>query len=86
MRTIGQWMARIRAMGNEFKSAFDDMDMDNEVAEIRREIQQMKDAGKIDLGLDEEMRAIDNDIREGTDMSSPHKPVSEFSSDKPSDD
>jgi len=86
MRTIGQWMARIRAMGNEFKSAFDDMDMDNEVAEIRREIQQMKEIGKVDLGLDEEMRALDNDIREGTDLSSPHKPEPEANSDQPSDD
>ena len=34
MRTIGQWMAKFRAMGNEFKSAFDDMGVDDEVAAI----------------------------------------------------
>lgn len=84
MRTIGQWMARIRAMGNEFKSAFEDMDVDNEVASIRREIEEMKAMGKIDLGLDGEMRALDEDIRKGTDLSSPHKPTPK--DDVPSDD
>jgi len=84
MRTIGQWMARIRAMGNEFKSAFDDMDVDNEVASIRREIEEMKAMGKIDLGLDGEMRALDEDIRKGTELSSPHKPTPKH--DDPSDD
>jgi sec-independent protein translocase protein TatB len=74
MRTIGQWMARIRAMGNEFKSAFDDMDMDNEVASIRREIEEMKSLGQVDPDLDDEMRALNKDLRESTDLSSPHKP------------
>ncbi len=78
MRTLGQWMARIRAMGNEFKSAFEDMDVDSEVAAIRREIEEMKALGEIDTDLDDEMRALNRDLREGTDMSSPHSP-------KPSD-
>lgn len=84
MRTIGQWMARIRAMGNEFKSAFDDMDVDNEVAAIRREIEEMKSLGNLDSEIDGEMRALDDDIRKGTDMSSPHK--AESKTDAPSDD
>ncbi len=84
MRTIGQWMARIRAMGNEFKSAFDDMDVDNEVAAIRREIEEMKSLGNLDVEISDEMRALDDDIRKSTDMSSPHKP--ETTDDKPSDD
>ena len=84
MRTIGQWMARIRAMGNEFKSAFDDMDVDGEVAAIRREIEEMKSLGNLDKELDGEMRALDEDIRKGTDMSSPHTP--EPKDDAPSDD
>lgn len=74
MRTLGQWLARVRAMGNEFKSAFDDMDMDGEVASIRREIEQMKDLGKLDPELDGEMKALNAELREATDMSSPHKP------------
>lgn len=84
MRTIGQWMARIRAMGNEFKSAFDDMDVDNEVAAIRREIEEMKSLGKLDPELDGEMRALNEDIRKSTDLSSPHKPAPK--NDTPTDD
>jgi sec-independent protein translocase protein TatB len=84
MRTIGQWMARIRAMGNEFKSAFDDMDMDEDVAAIRREIEEMKSLGKLPSDLDDEMRALNKDIREATDMSSPHKPKPK--NDTPSDE
>ena len=84
MRTMGQWMARIRAMGNEFKSAFDDMDIDNDVAAIRREIEEMKSLGQLPSDLDDEMRALNEDIREGTDMSSPYKPVPK--DDTPSDD
>lgn len=78
MRTIGQWVARIKSMGNEFKSAFDDMDVDNEVAAIRREIEEMKNLGKLDPELDGEMRALDRDIRDdirnSTEKSSPHAP------------
>ncbi len=84
MRTMGQWMARIRAMGNEFKSAFDDMDIDNDVAAIRREIEEMKSLGQLPADLDDEMRALNEDIREGTDLSSPYKPVPK--DDTPSDD
>ena len=42
MRTLGQYMARIRALGNEFKSAFDEMDVDDEVAAIRRRLKSLK--------------------------------------------
>ncbi|WP_189580704.1 Sec-independent protein translocase protein TatB [Litorimonas cladophorae] len=75
MRTVGQWIARIRAMGNEFKSAFDDMGMDAEVASIRREIEEMKNLGKLDPELDGEMKALNAELREATDLSSPHKPA-----------
>jgi len=83
MRTMGQWMAKFRAMGNEFKSAFDDMGVDDDVAAIRREIEEMKSLGQVPADLDDEMRALDQDIRKGTDMSSPHKPTPK---DTPSDD
>jgi len=74
MRTIGQAMARIRAMGNEFKSAFDDMDVDGEVAAIRREIEEMKSLGQIDPDIDDEMRALNQELRDSTNLSSPKAP------------
>ena len=36
MRSLGQFMTKIRAMGQEFKDAFDDMAAETEMAELRR--------------------------------------------------
>jgi len=75
MRAIGQFMAKVRSMGNEFKQAFDDMGAEEEIAEMRREIEELKKVGKLDGVVDEdlrhEMRALDSDIRDATDLSSP---------------
>lgn len=75
MRTMGQFMAKMRAMGQEFKDAFDDMDADSEIKAMRQEIEELKNLGKLENLTDgkfaDEMRMLDNDIREATDMSSP---------------
>lgn len=78
MRTVGGFMAKIRAMGQEFKDAFDDMGADEEMAELRKEIEDLKKMGKLenlsDEAFAEDMRALDNDLREGTDLNSPKAP------------
>lgn len=75
MRSMGQFMAKIRGMGQEFKDAFEDMGADDEIAAMRREIEELKNLGKLenlaDGNLADEMRQLDTDIREATDMSSP---------------
>ena len=75
MRTLGQFMAKMKAMGQEFKDAFEDMGADEEIAAMRREIEELKNLGKLenlaDGNLADEMRAPDSDIRSSTDMSSP---------------
>lgn len=75
MRSLGGFMSRIRAMGQEFKDAFDDMGADAEMAELRREIDELKSMGKLsnlsDEAFDEDMRALDRELRDGTDLSSP---------------
>ena len=58
------------------------MDADGEVAAIRKELEEMKSLSKFDPELDDEMRSLNNDLREAADMSSPHKP-SKPASDKP---
>ena len=70
MRTLGGFMARIRAMGQEFKDAFNDMDLDDEVKSLRAEIAQMKSLGYMDEDLDGEMKALDTELRDATDLSS----------------
>ncbi|MDB2438198.1 Sec-independent protein translocase protein TatB [Hellea sp.] len=75
MRTLGGMMAKVRAMGQEFKDAFDDMDAEDEIAQMRKEIEELKNLGKIEnlVGDDvaNEMRELDSDLRNVADMSSP---------------
>ena len=75
MRTMGGFMAKIRAMGQEFKDAFDDMGADDEIAQMRKEIEELKNLGKMEnlIGDDvvSEMRELDADLRDATDLSSP---------------
>ena len=75
MRTLGGFMAKIRAMGQEFKDAFHDMGAEDEIAQMRKEIQELKNLGKLEnlVGDDiqNEMRELDSDLREATDLSSP---------------
>ena len=75
MRSLGQFMARMRALGQEFKNAFDDMGAEAEMAELRREIEELKKLGKLenlsDEAFAEDMRALDDELREGTDLASP---------------
>ncbi len=75
MRSMGQFMAKVRAMGQEFKDAFEDMDASEDIAAMRKEIEDLKNLGKLenlaDGDLAHEMRELDNDIRDATDMSSP---------------
>ncbi len=75
MRTMGQFMAKVRAMGQEFKEAFEDMDAGDEIAAMRREIEELKSIGNLENLSDgdfaSEMRELDNEIRAATDASSP---------------
>ena len=73
MRTLAGFMARIRAMGQEFKDAFNDMDLDDEVKQLRAEIAQMKSLGALDDDLREDVDALNDlgtELRDATDMSS----------------
>ncbi|WP_051279081.1 Sec-independent protein translocase protein TatB [Hellea balneolensis] len=75
MRTLGGFMAKVRAMGQEFKDAFADMDAEDEIAQMRKEIEELKNLGKLEnlVGDDvtQEMRELDAEMRDATDLSSP---------------
>ena len=75
MRTLGGFMAKVRAMGQEFKDAFEDMGAEDENAQMRKEIEELKELGKLEnlVGDDiqNEMRELDSDLRDATDLSSP---------------
>lgn len=66
MRKLGQAMAKIRALGQDFKDAFADMEAETEMAELRKEIQALKDMGTLtDDDLSGEMREIKTIMRDG---------------------
>lgn len=87
MRSIGSFMAKIRAMGQEFKSAFEEMGEATEMNELRREIEELKNMGKLsnlsDDAFKEDMRRLDEEIREGTSLDNPK--ASEAKTDTPKD-
>lgn len=66
MRTVSEFMTKARAMGQEFKGAFDEMSSELEMADIRGEIDALKHLDNFpemtDTSLREEMQAIDQDI------------------------
>ncbi len=72
MRKAGQFMAKIKSLGQEFKSAFDQIGDDDELADLRREIDELKAMGQMsnlsDEAFEEDMRALDKDLRDGVDM------------------
>ncbi len=67
MRTAGRFMAKVKAMGNEFKDAFNQIGADEELANLRKEIDELKSLGQIsnlsDETFEEDMRALDNELR-----------------------
>lgn len=72
MRKAGQFMAKIKSLGQEFKSAFDQIGDDDELADLRREIDELKAMGQMsnlsDEAFEEDMSALDKDLRDGVDM------------------
>ncbi|WP_371395502.1 Sec-independent protein translocase protein TatB [Fretibacter rubidus] len=87
MRKMGAAMAKVRAMGQEFKDAFADMEAETEMAELRKEIAALKDMGKLenlsDEAFAEDMRSLDDDIRSATEMSNPKTPDTPTETPKP---
>jgi sec-independent protein translocase protein TatB len=68
MRRIGQFMARMRAMANEFRASFDEMARQSELDELRKEVQALRQGQGI-YPLGAEADAAFRDIR--TDLSQP---------------
>jgi len=68
MRNIGKFFSTLQSLGNEFKTAFADMDATNEISEIQKEISSLKDFGKyenfLDSDIKEELFSLDAELRE----------------------
>ena len=73
MRTAGRFMAKIKMMGQEFKDAFNQIGEDEELVNLRKEIDELKAMGQMsnlsDEAFEEDMRALDDDLRDVTSTS-----------------
>ena len=63
MRQIGQFVARGRAMANEFRSAFDDIARQAELDDLRQEIESLKRENAVSQAVDD-LKAVESDINE----------------------
>lgn len=77
MRTVGRYVGKIKAMGQEFKDAFDEMGRQSEIAELRAEIDELKKSGRIsnltEEAFNEDLMELDTELRESTSMSHPRQ-------------
>ena len=75
MRTLGKGMAKMRAMASEFTQAFDDMGAQQEMADLRKEIEELKNMGSMDGLADkvigDDLRNLDTELRGVVDKPNP---------------
>jgi sec-independent protein translocase protein TatB len=68
MRNIGNFFSSLQSLGNEFKSAFAEMDASNEISEIQKEISNLKDIGNYENFLDSDIKgellSLETELRE----------------------
>jgi sec-independent protein translocase protein TatB len=98
LRKLGQFVARIRDMANEFRASFDEMARQSELDELRKEVQAMRDgqytapmrdaaaqAGDASH-VDQVFADIDASLNSGTTRVAPfqaHQPASTFDTPEP---
>ena len=73
LRQVGRWVAKVKAMGAEFREAFDEMGAEAEIEALRKEIRDLKTG--VDGGLQNEMRALDTELRQATNIRHPAAPA-----------
>ncbi|MEM1036003.1 MAG: Sec-independent protein translocase protein TatB [Pseudomonadota bacterium] len=61
MRRIGQFVAKGRAMANEFRLAFDDIAKQTELEELKAEIDSLKRENSVTQAMDD-LKAVEQDI------------------------
>lgn len=71
MRKLGQFVAKGRAMANEFRAAFDDIAKQAELDELRKEIEELKRDNEIAAAVDD-LKAAEKDINESVMKAHPN--------------
>lgn len=75
MQTIGRYIGQFKRMGQEFKEAFDEMGRQTELDDLRKEIEELKDMGKLtnlsEDAFNDDLNALDTELRETVAMPHP---------------
>jgi sec-independent protein translocase protein TatB len=80
LRRLGQFVARLRAMANEFRSSFDEMARQSELDDLRKEVEALRRGQFVDMaGHEAAMRSAVGDIEQsmadvGAQLSQPFEP------------
>ena len=86
LRKLGQFVGKMRAMADEFRSSFDEMARQSELDDLRKEVEALRTGQAIkplqDLG--HQMKSLDSDLSEAM-LSVAHKPseISEIKAPEP---
>lgn len=75
MRKFGQLVAKGRALANEFRAAFDDIARQAELDELRKEIDDLKNANPLKDAADD-MRDYEREMNESVMREHPPEPAS----------
>ena len=62
MRRLGQYMAKLRGMANEFRASFDEMARQSELDELRKEVEAMRRGQFAGQDFSGDMRSTVNEI------------------------
>lgn len=76
MRRLGQFVAKGRAMANEFRAAFDDIAKQAELDELRQEIEALKRDNEM-ASAAKDLRDIEQDINASVMLEHPQSPEAE---------
>jgi sec-independent protein translocase protein TatB len=60
LRKLGQFVAKLRGMANEFRASFDEMARQSELDELRKEVEAMRRGQFADVGQTEVNQAFDD--------------------------
>jgi len=82
MRKLGQFLAKGRAMANEFRAAFDDIAKQAELDELRQEIEALKRDNEMSSAM-QDLKAVEKDINETVMREHPSSDAPEPVPDKP---
>lgn len=66
LRKVGQFIARLRGMANDFRTSFDDMARQSELEDLRREVAAMRESATAESNaLNEQVTQLSEEVHSG---------------------